>query len=199
MIGIIDYGLGNLGSVFKAFKFLNIEAKVISNPEEIDKCEKIVLPGVGAFGSGMNGLRTNGFESFLNKFKDSGKPILGICLGLQFLFESSEESPEVSGLNWIPGKVVGFQGDFKIPHMGWNQVKFTPGDNFGESFEGKYFYFVHSYFVQPKNSSCVLASCDYFGEFVCGIKYENITAFQFHPEKSQTSGLNLLTKWVKSC
>ena len=200
MIGIIDYGRGNLRSVYKAFCFLGLEVKILKDPSECDKVEKLILPGVGAFGDGMNQLNTLGFTQPILEAVSKGIPFLGICLGLQLMFESSDENPGMRGLSLFKGKVTRFQGDFKIPHMGWNSLNFkqdTPLVNGQPS--NPFFYFVHSYKVEPDNKDIILSETDYYGAFVSSIHSQNITGFQFHPEKSQSNGLKLLKQWSELC
>jgi imidazole glycerol phosphate synthase glutamine amidotransferase subunit len=201
MIGIIDYGAGNLRSVYKAFQYLEIDAKLVSAPEDCNSLSGIVLPGVGAFGDGMKGLRERGLEQPLKDQIASGMPFLGICLGLQFLFEASEESPGCPGLGIFKGQVRRLQGDFKVPHMGWNSVHFSSDKSRLEtsSIQDHYFYFVHTYFVVPEDPDLVWGETDYFGPFTVGVSRDNVTAVQFHPEKSQRSGLDLLKRWNALC
>lgn len=200
MIGIIDYGRGNLRSVYKAFCFLGLEVKILKDPSECDKVAKLILPGVGAFGDGMNQLNTLGFTQPILEAVNKGIPFLGICLGMQLMFESSDENPGMRGLSLFKGKVTRFQGDFKIPHMGWNSLNFKqdiPLVNGQPS--NPFFYFVHSYKVEPDNKDIILSETDYYGAFVSSIHSQNITGFQFHPEKSQSNGLKLLKQWSELC
>ncbi len=200
MIGIIDYGRGNLRSVYKAFCFLGLEVKILKDPSECCKVTKLILPGVGAFGDGMNQLNTLGFTNPILEAVKKGIPFLGICLGMQLLFESSDENPGTQGLSLFKGKVTRFQGDYKIPHMGWNSLIFrqTPALVNGLP-SNPFFYFVHSYKVEPENKEIVLSETDYYGTFVSSLHHKNITGFQFHPEKSQANGLKLLKQWSEQC
>ncbi len=206
MIAIIDYGMGNLRSVQKAFEAVDVPAEVTRNPDIILNADAMVLPGVGAFKDCMHNLEELNLVPQIRKFVESGKPFLGICLGLQLLFEQSSEFGNVPGLSLLPGKVVRFDdnqssenGDaLKVPHMGWNTLKFQ---NPCPLFEGippeSYFYFVHSFHVVPDNPDIVASTTDYGVDFVSGIHKDNLYAFQFHPEKSQTLGLAILKNFSK--
>jgi imidazole glycerol-phosphate synthase subunit HisH len=200
MIAIIDYGRGNLRSVHKAFLSLGFQAEIVSQPIQLKGASGIVLPGVGAFGDGMAQLAMRGFPEMIQDRVRVGVPFLGICLGLQLLFEESEEAPGVKGLSILKGKVVRFQGDYKIPQMGWNQVNFKQSVSVTEGIPGNtYFYFVHSYYVKPEFESLVLGETVYNTVFASAVKKANILGFQFHPEKSQKYGLQLIKNWGKSC
>lgn len=203
MITIIDYQMGNLRSVQKAFEFVGAEAKVSSAPEEIATAEKLVLPGVGAFRDAIAELRRRDLESPIRDFVDSGRPLLGICLGLQLLFETGYEGGTHRGLGIVAGEVVKFDGPafvgqngLKVPHMGWNSVsKRIDSPVLSDIADGSHFYFVHSYYVRPHDPSVVALTCDYGGDFCAMIARDNLYATQFHPEKSQTDGLNLLKRF----
>ena len=205
MIAVIDYGMGNLRSVQKALEFVGAKVIVTHDPGLILKADSVVLPGVGAFKDCMANLKELKLVEPIRKFIDGGKPFLGICLGLQVLFEESEEYGPVGGLGILPGKVVKFTGveadlkkgsSLKIPHMGWNQIKIKKDLPLFEGVGGApYFYFVHSYYVVPKNSEIIATVTHYGVEFVSGIQHNNIYAFQFHPEKSQTLGLSILEQF----
>ena len=205
MIAVIDYGMGNLRSVQKALEHVGAKVVVTNDPNLIISADSVVLPGVGAFKDCMANLTQLKLVDPIRKFIDGGKPFLGICLGLQVLFEESEEYGPVAGLGVLPGKVMKFASassetkggpPIKIPHMGWNNIevkKKTPlFDKLGAE---PYFYFVHSYYVVPEDQSMVATVTNYGVEFVSGIQYKNIYAFQFHPEKSQTMGLSLLERF----
>ena len=205
MIAVIDYGMGNLRSVQKALEFVGAKVIVTHDPDLILSADSVVLPGVGAFKDCMANLNKLSLIDPIRKFIDSGKPFLGICLGLQVLFEESEEYGPVPGLGILPGKVVKFidgssdtrKGpQIKIPHMGWNQIKVKKSAPlFAGVGDSPYFYFVHSYYVVPEDPEMV-ATVTYYGiEFVSGIQHKNIYAFQFHPEKSQTLGLSILERF----
>jgi len=203
MISIIDYQMGNLRSVQKAFERMGFEAVITDDVSVMMDSDGVVLPGVGAFGDCCAELRTRGLVDPLLEWIDSGRPFFGICLGLQILLTDSEESGQTPGLNVFAGRVKRFDvGDLKIPHMGWNQVRYAAGGNGEESgricplFEGipdgTYFYFVHSYYVLPDDPSVVAGVTDYGGNFVSAVWSGNVFATQFHPEKSQEAGLKLI-------
>ena len=198
MIAIVDYGRGNLRSVQKAFEYLGYRALVTSDPDAILKAEKLVLPGVGAFGDCMDNLKALGLDGAVREFVASGKPFLGICLGLQLLFTYSEEFGPVEGLNLVRGRVVRFPAGLKVPHMGWNQIEIERRCPLLEGIgSGEYFYFVHSYYVVPEDDSVVVARTEYGVPFVSMINMDNIYATQFHPEKSQKAGLRLLDNFAR--
>ncbi len=195
MIAIIDYGAGNLRSVEKALEFLGFRAKISASPDEILKADKIILPGVGAFGDCMNSIRGAGLDVCIKEAIDKNKPFLGICLGLQLLLESSEESPGAKGLSIFKGgniKIPKKHG-LKIPHMGWNAISYDKScpifDGIGEN---PYMYFVHSYYIKPENSGIICASTDYGSKLPIAVWSNNIFATQFHPEKSGDVGLKIL-------
>lgn len=194
MIAIIDYGAGNLTSVKNALDFLKADARIVSTPEEIAKADKIILPGVGAFGFMMNNLRERKLERPILKAISDEKPFLGICLGMQVLFEESEETPGIKGLCVFKGKSIKFKRG-KIPQIGWN--KLIPSKKSNNSiFKRDYVYFVNSYYVIPENKNLIAARTDYEESFVSAIQYKNVTAMQFHPEKSGKDGLELLRRWL---
>jgi imidazole glycerol-phosphate synthase subunit HisH len=200
---IVDYGLGNLWSVRNAFEFMGAEVTVSSDPEMVSRSQCIVLPGVGNFGSGMRNLRTRGLVDALNEaVLDNGASLLGICLGMQLLVDDSEEAPGVQGLGWIPGKVTRFcDVTTRLPHMGFNSVVTAQREkNCFPSIQGETpdFYFVHSYCVQPRYERHVLARSTYGSEFVSAIAKDLVFGVQFHPEKSQSSGLRLIGDFLKS-
>ncbi|MSR76927.1 MAG: imidazole glycerol phosphate synthase subunit HisH [Candidatus Omnitrophica bacterium] len=200
MILVIDYGMGNLRSVSKALEHLGAQVKISSSPNDLSAADKIVLPGVGAFGDAVRELQSRGlFEAIQNEIR-RGKKFLGICLGLQLLFSASEESPDLAGLSIYPGKVRRFTSSgIKIPHMGWNNIqirkehpvlKGVPDESF--------FYFVHSFYAGLEDPQVVSASCTYGKEEFCAIiGTENLFATQFHPEKSQDSGLTILKNFIE--
>jgi glutamine amidotransferase len=197
MIAIVDYGMGNLRSVEKGFLKVGVEAVVTSNPDDVMKADGVVLPGVGAFRDCMREL-TN--LSLIDAIVDSikkGKPYLGICLGLQVLFSESEEFGRCRGLDILRGKVVRFEFSssrfLKVPHMGWNQIRIRKNNPLLRDIEDNaYFYFVHSYYVVPDDESIISTTTDYGIEFTSMIWKDNICAVQFHPEKSQKVGLQML-------
>ena len=204
MIAIIDYGMGNLRSVQKGFEAVGAEAIVTSDSKKILSARSVVLPGVGAFKACMDNLEKFDLIDTVKQSVQSGKPFLGICLGLQLLFSQAEEFGSVSGLDILKGKVVGFKdvpnsGDpLKIPHMGWNNVEVKPSHPLFDSVPNQsYFYFVHSYYVVPEDKAAVATTTNYGIDFVSGIHHENIHAFQFHPEKSQQLGLTVLRNFSR--
>ncbi len=202
MITIIDYGAGNLRSVAKAFEFLGATAIVSSGPEDIATAEKLVLPGVGAFGDGMKNLREAGLIEPLNReVLQNKKPLLGICLGMQLLAKDSEELGTHAGLGWIDAHVrrldVGGLG-LKIPHVGWNDVSPKPGAALFEKVSASpSFYFVHSFAVACSNQEDIAATCNYGKDFAAAIQHGNIYGAQFHPEKSQKDGLRILQNFIE--
>ncbi len=193
MLLLVDYGMGNLRSVSKALEKVGFSVKVSSDPEEVKRAEVLVLPGVGAFRDAMENLKKLGLLKEILRHIEKGKPYMGICLGLQLLFERSYEFGETEGFGVLEGEVVLLPPKVKVPHIGWNQLwKQKPSDLLNGIKEGEYFYFVHSYHVVPKRQDIVLTTTDYGIDFVSSIEYENIFAVQFHPEKSQKAGLRLL-------
>ncbi|NPV59021.1 MAG: imidazole glycerol phosphate synthase subunit HisH [Actinobacteria bacterium] len=200
MICIVDYGMGNLRSVEKAFAFLGREVMVSSDPEVLKAADGVVLPGVGAFGDAMRELDERGLADPLRESISSGVPFLGICLGLQLLFEESEESPGVRGLGVLPGRVVRFPSLVKVPHMGWNDIRLAGMHPAMAGIEeGSYFYFVHSYYVVPERDEHRLTLTGYGDDFVSGVAAKNLVAFQFHPEKSSSAGLRILDNFASLC
>lgn len=200
MICVVDYGMGNLRSVSKALEKIGGEVKVSSQPEDLEKAEKIVLPGVGAFGNGSQELRRRNLFEPLRQAILQGRPFLGVCLGMQLLFEESEESPSVKGLSIFKGKVQRFRNpSVKIPHMGWNEVRARRARSvpFKGAGERNFFYFVHSYYPVPEDSSIVLGTTEYGDEeFASFVEKGTVWAAQFHPEKSQEAGLQILRNFV---
>ena len=197
MIAIIDYGAGNLKSVKNALDCLKVGSRITDRPDEIKKAERLILPGDGSFGYMMQNLGEKGLVEPIKDFIKSGKPFLGICLGLQALFDESEESPEVAGLSVFMGKVVKFRKG-KVPQIGWNQITPCKKNTSSRSiFFDSYMYFVNSYSAAPNDISIIAASADYNRTFACAVRFRNITAVQFHPEKSGKSGLKMLRNWLK--
>lgn len=194
MIAVVDYGMGNLKSVVKAFKKVEIDARTTSNPSEIDGASAVVLPGVGAFRDCIKNLNDLNLADSIVRSIEKGKPYLGICLGLQILFGESEEFGASPGLNIFKGKVVRFPDNgLKIPHMGWNTVKYQGRPPIFEDVEdNSYFYFVHSYFVVPEDGTITAGTTEYGMNFTSVAWKDNIIAMQFHPEKSQKIGLRVL-------
>lgn len=200
MIAIVDYGMGNLRSVQKALEHVGASAEIVCAPEELAGADKVILPGVGAFGDAMANLRSLGLIDPLVEVTRSDRPFLGICLGLQLLFDVSCEEGEYPGLGIVPGRVMrfDFRGrpdavDLKVPHMGWNQVSWSADCPLLRGLSSpQHFYFVHSYYVLPEDSTVTCGVCDYGGPFAAMIRRGNLYATQFHPEKSQRAGLEIL-------
>jgi imidazole glycerol phosphate synthase, glutamine amidotransferase subunit len=202
LIALIDYGLGNLRSVQKAFEHLGVPVAVTQDPNHIRRARKLILPGVGAFSAGMQGLRQRGLIEPIVQAARNSVPFLGICLGMQLLFDESEEvsqgfQPE-KGLGLIPGRVVRLQGkDLTIPHMGWNQIQPVRDSALLRGLSpGAYAYFVHSYICQPTNPEAIVAVTDYGGNFASVVELGTIWGIQLHPEKSQRVGLNILQNFI---
>lgn len=200
MIYVIDYGMGNLRSVTKAIEKLGGKVQLTSQPEDVKRADKLVLPGVGAFGDGCDELQRRRLFTPLREALRQDRPFLGICLGMQLLFEESEESPKAKGLGVFRGKVRRFQSpDVKIPHMGWNQMRIKNRDApiLKGILDGSYFYFVHSYYPVPDEASLVAGTCQYGREeFAAFLGRGAVWASQFHPEKSQEAGLRILQNFI---
>jgi len=199
MIAIVDYGVGNLHSVAKALERAGADARVTSDPRAVDEARAVVLPGVGAFRDSMDSMSRSDLAGSVTGAIRSGKPFLGICLGLQMLFSVSEEFGSTKGMGILPGRVVRFDGGLKVPHLGWNEVRIAREGN--PLFEGipdrTHFYFVHSYYVVPDDPKITAATCDYGVSFTCMAWKDNVFAVQFHPEKSQETGLKMLSNFVE--
>ncbi len=199
MIAIIDYDAGNIKSVEKALKTIGEETVVTRDAETILHTDKVILPGVGSFGDAMEKLHDYGLVPVIEKVVENGTPFLGICLGLQLLFESSEESPGVSGLGILKGRILKIpeNGELKIPHMGWNSLHFqNQGRLFANIPEDSYVYFVHSYYLQAEDEHIVKATTDYSTCIHASVEKDNVFACQFHPEKSSDVGLTILKNFA---
>ncbi len=199
MIAIIDYGGGNIQSVYKALKYIDRECKITNDKNEILGADAAILPGQGSFGDCMNSITKSGLNKTVLEFINSGKPFLGICVGLQLLFEESEESPEVKGLGVFKGKIkrIPNKTGLKIPHMGWNSVKVLKNDAlFKDVDEDSYFYFVHSYYLDAKDKGIVSTQTEYGVTIDASVSCNNVFATQFHPEKSGDAGIKLLRNFV---
>ena len=199
MIAIIDYDAGNLRSVEKALVSLGASPVVTRDAQEILEADHVILPGVGAFGDAMEKLRSYGLETVIKEVAANGTPLLGICLGLQLLFESSEESPGVKGLGILKGKILRLpdQEGYKIPHMGWNSLHYDhPGKLFRGIPEDSYVYFVHSYYLSAQDPGIVTASAEYTAHIHASVEQGNVFACQFHPEKSSDTGLAILKNFI---
>lgn len=200
MIAIIDYGAGNLMSVKKALDFIGAESKITSNPAELAMADRVILPGVGSFGDAMDAMRERGLVDAVRASALSGKPFLGICLGLQLLFAKSEESPEAEGLALLNGSISKIPSDtgLKVPHIGWNSVEISEGSRLFKGIKnGSYFYFVHSYYLNGADENAVAGTTEYGVEIQCAVERENLFATQFHPEKSGDIGLQLLRNFAE--
>ncbi|WP_168118488.1 imidazole glycerol phosphate synthase subunit HisH [Paenibacillus sp. HB172176] len=197
MIAIIDYGMGNLHSVSKAVERLGYEAEVTADPQRIIEADGAILPGVGAFGDAMQNLRNTMLDDVAKYYAGSGKPMLGICLGMQLLFSESSEYGSNKGLDLLPGQVVRFSGDFKIPHMGWNKLQFSqPQSPLFKGLSQGHVYFVHSFHALPELKSDLLATTDYYGDVTAIVGRDNLYGMQFHPEKSGELGMALLGNFL---
>ncbi|MDI3257862.1 MAG: imidazole glycerol phosphate synthase subunit HisH [Kyrpidia sp.] len=201
MIAVIDYGMGNLHSVEKGFAKVGVKARVTSDPEEVLAADGVVLPGVGAFGDAMFNLRHLGMLEVIRRVVKERLPLLGICLGMQLLFSESEEHGRHVGLHLIPGRVRRFQGEFKIPHMGWNDLTIRRQDHpLVDGIKTRdYVYFVHSYYAEPQDPGVVVADVDYHGRVPAIVAKDNVMGMQFHPEKSSDVGLRLLRNFAAMC
>ncbi len=198
MIAIIDYGAGNLHSVKNALDFLGAESKITGSASEILSADKVILPGVGAFGSAMNALTASGLKEVIFEVADKGTPLLGICLGLQLMFEKSEEAPDVKGLGLFKGTIVKIPDrGLKIPHMGWNSIEVVKDsrilNNIGEN---PFVYFVHSYYLNASDEGVVSAYTDYGERLGIAVEKDNVFATQFHPEKSGETGMKILKNFI---
>ena len=197
MIAIIDYGMGNLRSVQRAFEYVGAEAIVTAHRETIEAASAVVLPGVGAFGKAMSNLERAGLTDVIRQAIAQGRPFLGICLGLQLLFEESDEIGQHRGLSVFDGKVKRFEVGLKVPQIGWNQIHIQQASSLLEGVaDGSYAYFVHSYYVAPADPEIVLAITDYEIDYASIIGQDNVFGIQFHPEKSQAVGLRILRNFT---
>ncbi|MCM1058553.1 MAG: imidazole glycerol phosphate synthase subunit HisH [Firmicutes bacterium] len=200
MIAIIDYDAGNIKSVEKALAFLGESPVVTREPAKILGADGVILPGVGAFGDAMGKLQAYGLDRVIRTCVDRKKPFLGICLGLQLLFDGSEESPGVEGLHILKGRILKIpsEGGLKVPHIGWNSLRFpNRGRLFENASENPYVYFVHSYYLQAADESIVTATADYGVQIHASVEKDNLFACQFHPEKSSDVGMRILTSFIK--
>ena len=201
MIAIIDYDAGNIKSVEKALQKLGEEAVITRDKDVLLKADKVILPGVGAFGNAMKKIHEYGLFDVIHEIVEKGTPFLGICLGLQLLFEESEESPGVKGLGLLKGKIIRIpdnNGMLKIPQIGWNSLQFpNKGKLYQGLEEGCYVYFVHSYYLQAEDPAIVVASTEYGTQIHASVEKDNVFACQFHPEKSSTVGLKILENFIQ--
>lgn len=192
MITIVDYDAGNLKSICNMLDFLGEEYKISSNPKEIESADRIIFPGQGHFAQAMKNLEEKGLVDSIKKAVQNNAKFLGICLGLQILFEKSEEAPDIQGLGIIKGEVKKFVG-IKTPQIGWNKIKTTSNNSF---LDEDYFYFVNSYYVVPEDESVISSTCSYGLDFAASIEYKNLVAVQFHPEKSSDAGIKFFKNWL---
>lgn len=198
-IAIVDYGIGNLRSAEKALQFLGADAQLTADPEQIAAAAAVVVPGVGHFGACMNALRSSGLESVVRAAATSARPFLGICVGMQMLFEGSDEAPDVPGLGIVAGRVARLSDSERLPHIAWNTVEVTPGSQmFSALGSDPWLYFVHSYAPAPTDDDVVAGRSTHGRPFVCAIEQGNVWATQFHPEKSGKTGLALLENFVRA-
>ena len=197
MIAIIDYGAGNLHSVKNALDFLGADSVITGNTEEILNADKVILPGVGAFGEAMSALTSSGLDAVVKQIVQNGTPLLGICLGLQLMFEESEESPGVKGLGLFKGKCVKIQEHgLKIPHMGWNSIELAKNSKILKE-DNIYVYFVHSYYLNTPDEEIVSAYTQYGEKLGIAVERDNVFATQFHPEKSGDAGMTILRNFIE--
>ena len=199
MIAIIDYDAGNIKSVEKAMEFLGEQCIITRDPEELLNADKVILPGVGAFGDAMGKLNSYNLVPVIKQIVDKGTPFLGICLGLQLLFEDSEEAPGVEGLGILEGSIVRFpEGELKVPQIGWNSLKLiNNGKLFKDIADDSYVYFVHSYYLKAKDPEIVKATSEYMTTVHASVEKDNVFACQFHPEKSSDVGLKILKNFIE--
>ena len=200
MISILDYDAGNIKSVEKALEYLGEKAIITRDKDVILSSDKVILPGVGAFGDAMGKIREYGLDKVIYDFVDSGKPFLGICLGLQLLYKTSEESPEATGLGILDGEILRIPDapGLKIPQIGWNSLSITPGSKlFKDVPENSYVYFVHSYYLKSRDIKDVAATTDYSVNIHASVEKDNVFACQFHPEKSSSVGLQILKNFIE--
>lgn len=200
MVAIIDYGAGNLSSVKKALDYLGAESEITQDKSKILSASHVILPGVGSFGDAMNSMEERGLVETVKRAAVSGKPFLGICLGLQLLFESSDESAGVEGLSLLKGRIVEIPKDkgLKVPHIGWNSVSLNKSDGIFKGIdEQSYFYFVHSFYLTGADDDVVAATTQYGESIQCAVQKGNLCATQFHPEKSGKTGLKVLKNFLE--
>jgi glutamine amidotransferase len=196
-IAVVDYGIGNLRSAEKALQHLDADAALTSDPRAIESADAVVLPGVGAFGACMQALRRAGLEGATKAAATDGRPFLGICIGMQMLFDGSDESPDVTGLGVVPGRVTLLPKTVRLPQMGWNTLDVVAGSRLGAQLpDPAWLYFVHSYAPEPDDPAVVAAWCDYGRTFAAAIETGPVWATQFHPEKSGATGLHMLGNFV---
>lgn len=195
---IVDYGVGNFRNVQKAFQAVGAEVTISDQPQEITVADAIILPGVGAFGDAIDHVRNRQLEAPMVAAAEAGKPFFGICVGMQLLFETSHEMGHHTGLGLLPGRVTRFADTLTVPHMGWNQIEPNYDHPLMQNIQsGDFAYFAHSYHCVPTNETDILAKTDYGTHFVCAVAHKNIYGIQFHPEKSQRIGLQILKNFTE--
>lgn len=198
-VAIIDYGVGNLRSVEKAFAAAGVDAVVTADQQVMRAAERLVLPGVGAFAACMGALGEHGFVDLVLERAQQGTPLLGVCVGMQMLFEESEEFGQTKGLGLLRGRVRRFKDELVVPHMGWNKVhQRTANSLFEKVDDDSFFYFVHSYYCEPSEADSIVGETDYGVRFASIVRQRNVCGVQFHPEKSQATGLQLLRNFAMS-
>ncbi len=198
-IAVVDYGIGNLRSAEKALQHLGADVVLTSDVRAIETADAVVLPGVGAFGACMSSLRAHGLEGVTRSAATDGRPFLGICIGMQMLFDGSDETPDVTGLGVVPGRVTLLPRSVRLPQMGWNTLTITPGSRLGAGLpDPAWLYFVHSYAPEPDDGEVVAAWCEYGRRFPAAIELGPVWATQFHPEKSGDVGLSMLGNFVRA-
>lgn len=198
MIAVVDYGAGNLRSIQKALERQGLQVRIIDAPDALEGAEALVVPGDGAFGPAMARFRAQGFADRIRAFVDSGRPFLGVCLGMQLLFEESEEDGLHRGLGLLPGRVVRLWGGVKIPHMGWNALRLLrPSPLLDGCATGEHVYFIHSYHAVPVDPELVAATVEYGGQVAAVVGRRNVWATQFHPEKSGGVGIRMLANFAR--
>ena len=198
-VAIIDYGVGNLRSVEKAFEATGCEAVVSADESVLRKAERLVLPGVGAFGACMKALTERGFDGLVRERVAEGTPLLGVCVGMQLLFEESDEFGSTPGLGLLPGRVKRFNDELVVPHVGWNRIfQIRQNPLLTDVANGSFFYFVHSYYCEPEDKSVIAGETEYGVKYASVVAKANLCGVQFHPEKSQDAGLRLLKNFARS-
>ena len=197
-IAVLDYGAGNLHSAGKALLRAGANAFVTTDPDDAARADGIFVPGVGHFGQCVSQFRAAGFDDLVVGWQRDDRPVLGVCVGMQILFDSSEEAPDIPGLGVLPGRTVRLPDTVKVPHMGWNVIRAVRDDPVLEGVSGGQVYFVHSYYARPAADEHVVATCPYGPGFPCVVRVGSVVATQFHPEKSSDMGVALLRNWVRT-
>lgn len=195
-VAVVDYGMGNLHSISSALSEVGAAVTMVSTPEALARFDRVVLPGVGAFGRSMDNLRTAGLDEALRTHVAAGRPLFGVCLGFQVLFEASTELGEHTGLGLVPGRVTRFVTDLHVPHVGWNVVRASGHPLFAGLGEDPHAYFVHSFRPEAVPAAAAIARSEYGGEFVCAVVHGSAAGVQFHPEKSGPEGLRILSNFM---